>query len=66
MIGEAATGGVVLCRITTADADLERGPSSAPLAAALLDRADEMWGTGTAGLTWASDAGLSRARPRRG
>lgn len=50
MIGEAATGGVVLIRLTSVDAPLVVGPSSAPLAVSFLDLADELWGTGTAGL----------------
>ncbi len=50
MVGAAATGGVVLARLTDADRPLDRGAPAAPLAAALLDLADELWGTGTAGL----------------
>jgi len=51
VIGEAATGGVALCRLTTDDAPLAIGPSSAPLAVSLLALADELWSTGTGGLT---------------
>jgi hypothetical protein len=51
MVGEAAMGGVVLARLTDADRPLDRGASAAPVAVALLDLADELWGTGTAGLT---------------
>ena len=36
---------------TTAEAPLVVGPHAAPVAASLLDLADELWGTGTAGLT---------------
>lgn len=51
MVGAAATGGVLLCRLTSDVAPLEPGPSAAPLAVSLLELADERWGTGTAGLT---------------
>jgi hypothetical protein len=51
MVGVAASGGVVLARITDAARPLELGPPAAPLAAALLDLADDLWDTGTSGLT---------------
>jgi hypothetical protein len=51
MVGVAASGGVILARLTDADRPLALGPPAAPLAAGLLDLADELWGTGTSGLT---------------
>ncbi len=50
LVGEAASGGVVLARITTDDAPLPIGPPAAPLAASLLALADDLWATGTGGL----------------
>jgi hypothetical protein len=51
-VGQAASGGVVLARLTDADRPLDLGPPAAPLAASLLALADDLWGTGTSGLTW--------------
>ncbi|HEX7132100.1 MAG TPA: hypothetical protein VF228_05960, partial [Iamia sp.] len=51
MVGVAASGGVVLARLTDAARPLELGPPAAPLAAALLELADDLWDTGTSGLT---------------
>ena len=51
MVGRAASGGVVLARLTDAARPLDLGPPAAPLAVALLDLADELWATGTSGLT---------------
>jgi hypothetical protein len=50
LVGDAASGGVVLARLTTAEAPLPVGPAAAPLATSLLDLADDLWGTGTRGL----------------
>ncbi|QYG93286.1 ATP-grasp domain-containing protein [Iamia sp. SCSIO 61187] len=51
LIGAAATGAVVLVRMTSDTAPLAVGPSAAPLAVSLLDLAGHLWATGTAGLT---------------
>ncbi|HEV7720554.1 MAG TPA: ATP-grasp domain-containing protein [Iamia sp.] len=50
-VGEAASGGVVLARLTDEARPLDIGPPAAPLAASLLDLADRLWATGTGGLS---------------
>lgn len=62
LVGEAATGGVVLARLSTPTAPLPVGPPAAPLAARLLDLADELWGTGTGGLAVPADQGEAGSR----
>lgn len=57
LIGEAASGAVVLARLTTDEAPLAVGPPAAPLAASLLALAADHWGTPTAGLTAARPFG---------
>lgn len=56
LIGEAASGGCVLARLTTDEAPLLVGPPSAPLAASLLALAADRWGTPTEGLEAAAIA----------
>jgi hypothetical protein len=58
LVGRAATGAVVMSRVAARPgAGPTPGPSAGPLAVALLDLADRLWSTGTAGLTAAGGTG---------